>query len=333
MRRKSGSDRPAFAGLLRQTWSEARSPLQAASWFGQYVAFRAWSTLINWFPIEWNLRTAALLGRCWWWLSPRHRAKALENLRPSLGERYSEAELRRIARCSFEHFAQVYLIELIQTPQLVNLWSWSRYIELRDLGPALRMLLERRPAILITPHFGNIELLGYTIARLGLPLTAIMRPLDNPLLNDFLMRSRQVVGLNLVFKHGAAAQFDEVLGSGGALCFIADQDAGKKGVFADFFGRKASWYKAIGLVAMRYDAPIVVGYAARIGRGFRYRIALECVIEPAQWQSQPAPLQWITDTFASAMEASIRRFPEQYLWVHRRWKTRPREEAPVPGPR
>ncbi|NUQ48596.1 MAG: lysophospholipid acyltransferase family protein [Phycisphaerae bacterium] len=254
-----------------------------------------------------------------------------KTLRAALGARCDEARLRRIARRSFEHFAQVFLVELAMTPRLVNLWSWSRYVELCDLGPALRRLLEGRPTILVTAHFGNFELLGYAIARLGLPLNAVMRPLDNPLLNDFLLRSREVAGLHLLYKKGAASQFDDVLGGGGALAFIADQDAGRKGVFADFFGRQASWYKSIGLLAMRHNAAIVVGYAARTRPGFHYRIAIERTIEPAEWRDQPRPLEWITQAFAAGLERAIARWPEQYLWVHRRWKTRPKGEPRAPA--
>ncbi len=316
--------------LYRETWQAARSVREALRFFALYAAMRAWSVLMNWFPVEANLRTARLLGNIWWLVMKRHRDRAMDNLRPALGHRFSEQELRRIARRSFEHFAQVFLVELVMTPRLITAWSWARYVELRELGPALRLLLERRGTIMLTAHFGNFELLGFVISRLGLPLHAVMRPLDNPLLNDFLVSSRQAGGLSLLFKRGASAAFTDVLRAGGTLCFIADQDAGKKGVFADFFGRKASWYKSIALLAIHEQVPIVVGAAPRIGPGFRYEIGVERIIRPAEWAEQPDPVLWITEQFAAGLEAEIGRFPEQYLWVHRRWKTRPREEAEGP---
>jgi len=94
----------------------------------------------------------------------------------------------------------------------------------------------------------------------------------------------------------------------------------------DFFGRKASTYKSIGLLAMQKRVPIVVGYAVRTRPGFHYRLEVERIIRPEEWESQPDPLYWITQTYSHALEAAIRRWPEQYLWVHRRWKHRPREE-------
>jgi len=295
----------------------------------EYVALRIWALVIGCFPIETNLKTARLMGRIWWLLMKRHRVRAMDNLRPALGNHYSEAQLWKIARRSFEHFAQIYLVEMVMTPRLINQWSWSRYVTLHELGPALRELLADRGAIMLTAHFGNYELLGYTIARLGLPIHAIMRPLDNPLVNEFLVSSREAGGVNLLYKKGVTKSADEVVSGGGTLCFISDQDAGRKGVFADFFGRKASWYKSIGLLAIHHRVPLIVGYAARVRPGFHYRIEVERIIQPSEWEDQKDPLGWITQTFAHALETGIRRWPEQYLWMHRRWKTRPREERQV----
>lgn len=217
------------------------------------------------------------------------------------------------------------------TPRLVTEWTWARYVELHELSDGLRQLLCGRGTIMLTAHFGNYELMGYTIAKLGFPLTAVMRPLDNPLLNEFIERPRRAGGLSLVYKKGAMESAESILDDGGTLCFIADQDAGRKGVFADFFGRGASWYKSIGLLAMHKRVPIIVGQAARMREGFRYRVEVLRIIRPEEWDGQRDALPWITQTFATALEQGVRRFPEQYLWMHRRWKTRPRHEARSAG--
>ncbi|MBN2447448.1 MAG: lysophospholipid acyltransferase family protein [Phycisphaerae bacterium] len=331
-----------WLGRWRDVRAAAKNRGQAVRFVVEYVALRSWAMLISCFPVETNLRTARLLGRIWWkltfleeerlprflrWLCrKRDRERAMDNLRPAFGDQYSEKQLQNIARRAMEHFAQLYLVELVMTPRVVNEWSWARHVELGNLGPALRELLRERGTIMITPHFGNFELLGYTIARLGLPLTAIMRPLDNPPLNEYLMASREAGGVTLLFKKGVSQAASEVVERGGTLCFIADQDAGHKGIFSEFFNRKASWYKSIGLLAMQHNVPIVVGGAARQRRGMHYRMDVERIIQPAEWQDRDDPLQWITDTFAQGLEAVIRRHPEQYLWMHRRWKSRPREE-------
>lgn len=293
----------------------------------EYLALRVWILLTGSFPIDANLYTARLIGRIWWRLIKRHRQRAMEHLRMALGDQYSEAELTRIARESFQHFAQLYLVELAQTPRLVDEWSWADHVELGNMGPALRELLADRGVIMLTAHFGSYELLGYTIARLGIPLYAVMRPLDNPLINDYLVASRRASGLNILYKKGATEQAQSILDDKGTLCFIADQNAGRKGVFVDFFGRKASTYKSIGLLAMNQRVPIIVGYAARTRRGFHYRMNVERIIQPEEWESRDDPLQWVTQEYSRALESAIRKHPEQYLWIHRRWKTRPKGEA------
>lgn len=322
--------RPRSALIEAAGWSDLRR--EAGSLLGLlrmaalYAALRVWTVVVNCFPVEMNLQSARLIGGIWWLISPKHRERALAHLRPALGDACSEAELRRIARRSFEHWAQVYLVEFAMTPRIVNEWTWARYVELGALGPGLRELLSDRPKIMLTAHFGNFELLGYAIARLGLPLYAVMRPLDNPLINNFLVAARESGGLSLLFKRGAAAMFDGILRGGGTLCFIADQDAGRKGAFAEFFGRRASWYKSIALLAMHHAAPIIVGCAVRTRPGFHYRIEVERIIQPQEWAERDDPPAWITQTYAAALEAAIRRHPEQYLWIHRRWKTRPKDE-------
>jgi len=317
--------------IWRDVRREAPSTGRALRWVLEYCALRTWALLIGCFPIEANLRTAGWLGNVWWLLMKRHRDRAMDNLRPALGDVYDDRTLRRIARRSFEHFARLYLVEMIQTPRLITAWSWSRYVSLGDIGPALRELLSDRGALMVTPHFGNYELMGFTISRLGLPHTAIMRPLDNPLLNRYLVESRRSGGISLVFKKGAAEAVGPLLRSGEAVGFIADQDAGRKGVFVDFFGRPASWYKSIGLLAMRFNVPVIVAHAHRERRGFHYRIEVDRIIDPQEWESRVDALRWITTEFAGAMEAAIRQHPEQYLWVHKRWKSQPRGGPGGPG--
>jgi len=141
---------------------------------------------------------------------------------------------------------------------------------------------------------------------------------------------RENTGLRILDKKGATEQVDDILGSGGVVGFIADQDAGRKGLFVDFFGRKASTYKSIALLAMQYEAPVIVGYGHRIDEGFNFDIGIERIIHPNQWADKDDPLEWLTQEYSRELENAVRRYPEQYLWVHRRWKHRPKGEAPGP---
>jgi KDO2-lipid IV(A) lauroyltransferase len=99
-------------------------------------------------------------------------------------------------------------------------------------------------------------------------------------------------------------------------------------MFVDFFGRKASTYKSIGLLAMQYEVPVIIGFARRTDKPFHFQVGAQDIIHPKDWQNQDDPLRYITQRYTNAIEDMVRKDPAQYLWVHRRWKSRPKGEAP-----
>jgi KDO2-lipid IV(A) lauroyltransferase len=330
-----------------------------------YLAVRFTSLGLSVFPIDTTLRAMRMLGGIWYrvphalpelhppaWFSRvpflrwtikltassnkllgkfrEHRDRAERHIRMAFPE-LSDDKVTAMARASMEQLAMLG-VEVLLTPRLITQWTWARHIKLRKLDEAIRVLLRPKGCIMLTGHYGNWELLGYTLATLGFDIVAVMRPLDNEYLNRFLLDRREQSGLSLLYKKGATRSAEDVIESGAALCFIADQNAGSRGLFVPFFGFKASTYKSIGLLAMQSEVPIVVGCARRIGAGFEYEICVNRIIQPSEWQDKPDPLVWVTEEFSRAMEDFIRVAPEQYLWIHRRWKSRPKGELPAEAP-
>lgn len=297
-----------------------------------YLAVRCILTLMQAFPLHWNLQTARLLARIWAFIMPRHRNRAIEHLRAAYPGQLATPDLERLADRCLESVT-MFAVETMCLPRLVNAFTWSQYIQLRDFEPFLQRALRGEGMILVTGHYGPFELIGHLLACLGFRIHAVMRPLDNAYLNRYLVETRRTHGLNLLDKKGATAEAEEILRGGGLLAFIGDQDAGRKGIFVDFFGRPASTYKSIGLLAMTVNCPIVVGYTRRLGTLARYEIAVQRIIDPGEWAGRDDPLQWITQTYTSAIEEAVRQHPEQYLWIHRRWKSEPRRAiAPANSP-
>jgi KDO2-lipid IV(A) lauroyltransferase len=220
----------------------------------------------------------------------------------------------------------MFVVEAICLPRLINAFTWSRYIELVNFDDALRLILGGNGVIFVTGHYGSFEVMGHLLAALGFDMTAVMRPLDNVYLNRFMVASRRTHGLTLLDKKGAMSRAEGLLADGAMLAFIGDQDAGRKGIFVDFFGRPASTYKSIALLAIATGAPIVVGYARRRGNVARYEVGVPRIIYRHEWEQQADPLRWITQEYTSAIESFVREAPEQYLWIHRRWKSRPKSE-------
>ena len=234
-----------------------------------------------------------------------------------------------------QHFLRLG-VEVMFTPRLIQPDTWADHVQLDRLDEAMDLILSDRPTILLTGHYGNWEVLGYLMALLGIDLAAVARPIDNPLVNDWLLGIRERRGLRIITKWGAAEPMVERMRSGGTLAFIGDQNAGNKGLFVPFFGRLASAYKSIGLLALRYNASVICGYARRVGDGFRFTVGCTDIIRPEDWADRPDPLYYLTARYSRAIERMVREAPEQYLWLHRRWKSRPayerRGEPPPPPP-
>ncbi len=310
----------------------ARYQRDLANW-SQYIAMRAITGFMHCFEPGPNLATAAGVGTLFYRLSSRHRQRAIENISLSFPEWPAE-QVARVAERSIQNMFQIFMVDAMVMPRRITPTSWPRYLEVGDLRTALERLIRNEATIFITGHCGNWELLGYSLAVLGYPLYALARPLNNPFLNDWVLGLREAQGMRIVTKWGATPILQKVLQTRGRAAFIADQNAGDQGLFVPFFGRLASSYKSIGLLAMRYEVPIVAGYARRVGGQFRYELSSVDIIRPEDWADRPDPLFYITARYNRAMETMIRRAPEQYLWVHRRWKSRPRHERlgrPVPA--
>jgi len=293
-----------------------------------YLGLRITSMAMHWFPVDLNLRTARLFGAAWSHFDKKHRARAIANLHQSFPH-FTQQECEMLARKSVQHMFMLG-VEMLHTTRLVRVDTWRKYVEVGDLHQTLELLMNRKQGlIMLTGHYGNWEILGYLLATLGFETTSVARPLDNPYISEFVFGVRERQGQKVVGKKGATQEIVGLLGSGGAVGFVADQNAGSKGIFVDFFGRKASTYKSIGLLAMQYEVPVLIGYARRIDGRFRFKLATQDIIWPADWKDQPDPLIYITQRYTKAIEDFVREDPSQYLWLHRRWKTRPKGEQPL----
>ena len=289
-----------------------------------YVAVRVLVVFLYLSNVETNLQLACFLGRFLWRHYHRGRQRALDNLHASFPEK-SEEWIEQTGQRSFEQLVML-TIDILFTPRLVKRYNLWDYANLKDVMPILERMRQRKGMLLVTGHYGNFEIVGYLLGLFGFEIYSIARPLDNKYLSRFLYEVRERRGQKIIDKKGAAKQMPELVKNGSTLGFIADQDAGKKGVFVDFFGRKASTYKSIGLLAITYNLPIVVGYSRRVANRFFFEIGATRVIEPHEWADKDDPLTWITAEYAKAIETFVREDPTQYWWLHRRWKTRPKEE-------
>ena len=294
--------------------------------FLAYLAVRLVVCLAQMMTVDQSYAFARGLAALLYRLDRRHRAVGMENLKSAFGDRYTEAERDRIVRGVYEHFCMM-LMEILHIPRKLHPTTWRDRITLVGHEAVLDRLMSGGPMILLSGHFGNWEMAGYLFGVFGFPPNSVARALDNPYLDDFLRRFRERTGQKMIPKTGGYDQMLEVLRDGGILSFLADQDAGQRGMYVDFFGRPASTHKAIALLAIEHQAPVVVGYARRTGPDFRYEVGCDAIIEPHEWTGGSDDARLLTQRYTSALEAVVRRSPEQYLWLHRRWKHQPKVKA------
>ena len=262
----------------------------------------------------------------------RHEV-AVNNLRQALGSDVSDADINETIRQMWVHLFRV-VVEVIQLPRKVRVENCLDFVEY-DAGraPCWRAFTSGRPVILLGGHFGNWEVANAMFGMFGMKMGVVARDLDNPYLHTWFERFREHTGHTMISKAGAADEMLPLLTRRGHLGLLGDQDAGPRGVFADFFGKPASCFKSIALMALEHRAVICVGGALRLPddvrpddwngwSGSRFQLCCEEVIDPDSIDSLD-PVGEITRRYTSALERLIRRAPEQYFWVHRRWKSQP----------
>lgn len=254
-----------------------------------------------------------------------------ENLTHAFPEMQPD-ELRKLERRVWRHLFLM-LIEAALAERKIHLSNWKKYVKLENEAQTLRTLYERRPLIYATGHLGNFEFAGYILGLIGIPSYCVARTLDNPYLNDYLGRFRRTTGQLLIPKKNAAPMLEAAMTQGRSVVILTDQYAGEKGLWVRSFGRDVSTYKVVPILSSTFNAPVVLSAPIRQNEEFfRFRICVEEFLEPELRPELTLPramAQWYNDVF----ERLIRRTPEQYWWIHNRWRPKPeRKKKSKPDP-
>jgi KDO2-lipid IV(A) lauroyltransferase len=238
----------------------------------------------------------------------------------------SMAERHELARQMWEHLFLM-VCEISHAPRKIHDTNWRRYIRFTNQAPLMRLLWSEQPKVFVAGHYGNFELGGHTMGLFGFPTYAVARPLDNKYLDRFVKQFREAKGQHILPKQGSADEIAELLAKNRTLSVLGDQHAGPKGCWVDFFGTPASTHKAIALFALSNNAPLAVGYARRLRRPLCYEMGIAAISEPNELTTERSGLHELTQWFTTVLEEVICQAPEQYWWVHRRWKGEPSARA------
>ena len=184
--------------------------------------------------------------------------------------------------------------------------------------------------LFLTGHMGAWELSSFAHALYGYPCHFLVRAVDNVRVDALINRYRSLSGCAVIEKNESARSMMRVLRAGGAVGILADQNTAlNEGVFVDYFGVPACTTSGLARVALRTGAPVVPGYAIWDDGIGKYRLIFERVIEPLQTGDEEQDVRSNTARYTKVVENFARNHPDQWLWVHKRWKTRPLGESPI----
>ncbi len=287
---------------------------------GQYIAAILLVGIFRLLPFRFSVKAGALFGALYYLIDRRHRKVALDNVKLAFGAEKSERERGAIVYGAFKNlgktaaeFVSVQRWPPSEITSLVRVEGFEHYLAARGEGKGV---------LLYTAHFGSWELIPQLFACRGFPLHVIVRPLDHPYLNRLVQRWRERGGTCVLNKVTAAAEMMRLLKENATVGMLLDQNTREEdAVFVTYFGRPAATHKGMAILALRTGAPLLPVFIVREGGG--HRIVIEKAWNAVKSGSLKQDMIHTTARFTQHIEAYVRRYPDHWLWVHRRWKTQP----------
>jgi len=274
-------------------------------------------------PLSVGLFIARAAGDIAFCVLAKYRRIAIENLREAFGNDKSEAEIRAIARKVFENVAMI-AVEMIRFPK-INASNIDSYVRMENSGIIDESFRAGRGTIILTGHFGNWELLAMTLRVKGYPGVAVGRKIYFHKYDEYLNRLRKMHDVKVIDREQSPRAFLRILKQNNIVGILADQDVDSvEGVFVNFFGKPA--YTPIGPVALAKATGATMVPAFIVREGLHHRFIVEKPVELVDTGDKEKDMVTNTQAWSNVLEAFIRKYPDQWVWVHRRWKTKP--EAP-----
>lgn len=291
--------------------------------FPLYLFFRGVATLLGILPRRVLLVLALGIAEIGFWLVGRQRNKTFENLRFAFGHEKSEAEIRKIAHGVFRTLA-LNGADILGFHKLTP-EKMRKFIDVQEMLRVYNQLLaEGRGVLSITAHLGHWELLAAAVFMNDIPGGVVGRRIYYEPYNQWIAEIRKSVHTDTLFRENAVRGVLKRLAAGHVIGILPDQDIDSlSGVFVNYFGRPAYTPDSPVRIAMKTGAPMLINYLVRESWD-RYRWVNGGVIRPSESPDRSAAaVRRYTEAMAAAFEKEIRRYPEQWMWMHNRWKTQP----------
>jgi Kdo2-lipid IVA lauroyltransferase/acyltransferase len=292
----------------------------------EFAGFRLAFALFAALPRRIALRAGAWLGELLYFLDARDRCVALFNLGIAFPDRTMQ-QRRSILRASCRNLGRV-AAEFCHLPELsaANVSEVIRFAD-REAWEHVLDKVATHGAVILTGHLGNTELLTYIHGLLGHPVTLVHHPMSNTLVDRAVNNLRSAVGTRAIPKKTAARAALRTLRAHGILAIPSDQNqTARYGVFVDFFGMTACTTDGVARLARLTGSPVFPVFIVREGESARHRVEVLPEVEMISTGDKEADIRTNTQRCTAIIEDMIRRYPEQWIWFHKRWRTRPAGE-------
>lgn len=298
------------------------NPMRAFRHFLEYAGLLIAVGLFRIIPFLWAMKLANRLAPALAFFIPVRKSVVLQNLKvafPDMEVKRRKKLLRQIYRNFF-----LLIIEFIHFENKADPFAASQITEVEGAEYIEQVSAGGKSFLAITAHIGNWELMGAWFAARGVPLSVLAKPIHNPHVDKMIDKMRKQRGMEVISTRGEPIR--EVLTAlkrGRCVAFLADQDARKAGIFVDFFGKPASTFTGPALFAIRSGLPLLPAFGIRTGLTTHKVVFLPPIYPPSKEADRESAIQELTQRHTKILEEVIRKYPEQYFWFHRRWKSRP----------
>jgi KDO2-lipid IV(A) lauroyltransferase len=275
-------------------------------------------------PRGWLLAMGRQLGSFVWAVVGYRREIVLDNIRQAFAGRMDESEVRATARSFYRNLGMT-MMEFLAFPRLGR-EDFVKLVAIEGLERFNEVVAQGRGALLVSGHFGNWELMGARIAAEGQPVSFIVKTQTNSRVDRVQNDIRHKAGIGTIRMGASIKEMILALRRKEFIGLVGDQDAGPDGCFTAFLGRQASVYRGTALMAWKLKVPIITGFIYRQPDG-THRMEVDPAFEADPAWDEDTAVRRLTETHVQRLEAAVRKAPDQYFWLHRRWKTRPPEET------
>jgi KDO2-lipid IV(A) lauroyltransferase len=289
--------------------------------YAEYLAARVLLSVIQTLPLTTCDQLAHRLAFVFTnWLKVRNKV-----IQENMKNVYPEWDAGKRKQVTYEmwHYLVMMVFEIAHAPRKIHETNWRKFISIPDNSGITRNLLDVRPTLVVSGHFGNFELGGYVTGLLGFSTHTMVRKLDNPLVDKLVAEFRGRNGQYMLPKEGSAVMVQELMEQGGTITVLGDQHAGTKGCWIDFLGRPAACHKAIALFTLTGNTPMVLCLCRRTGAPLEFEITSPGIADPKTLDPELADVKSLTQWYNDQLADYVRRYPAQYWWIHRRWKEKP----------